>query len=39
MKKNRLEKTGIILVFAIVAVLLFVMGLQVGTECYRAIVK
>jgi len=37
MKKNKLEKMGIIMVFTIVAVLLFVMGYQVGVECYRAI--
>jgi hypothetical protein len=37
MKKNKLEKTGIILVFTIVVVLLFVMGYQVGVECYRAV--
>jgi hypothetical protein len=37
MKKSKLEKTGLILVFTIVAVLLFVMGYQVGVECYQAI--
>ena len=37
MKKNKLEKTGIILVLVVVMVLLFVMGYQVGVECYRAV--
>lgn len=36
MKKNKLEKIGIIILFVVVATLLFIMGYQVGVDCYRA---
>lgn len=39
MKKNKLEKTGIIFVFAIVAILLSIMGYQVGIEVYNSLIK
>jgi hypothetical protein len=37
MKKNKLEKIGIIGVFIVIAILLLIMGYQIGIECYRAV--